>query len=356
MDESKLKWLLAAVAVLLLLVLTPLFILSLAAQDEQNRKTALAGCVPGANGEQMQVPPEYQPMIDAAAKEANFPPAVIAAQLWTESRFDPNAYQPSSGAAGIAQFVPIAWAEYGNGGDRYNPADAIAAQGRLLKDLQVRYLGDLITNDQERIELTLAAYNAGQDVVLKARGIPNIPETQNYVRQITQMAQVNYASCQSVVPIGDLGTGKWVHPLAGSTVTSLFGHRGCIQGLKCTASLQNHTGMDFSTPSGNGTVVAPADMRVTVVDTNTAEGYGVKGTSLDNPDMQFMFIHCAVGSHRISVGQTLTPGTPICTEGATGNASREHLHFTIFYKGTEVDPEPILLAKGIQLTYREGLK
>ena len=82
MDDSKGKLIAAAGALLLLVILTPLFIISLAAEDEQ-KKSALVSCGASVDGEQMVVPPEYQDAINAAAKTANLPPAIIAAQLWT---------------------------------------------------------------------------------------------------------------------------------------------------------------------------------------------------------------------------------------------------------------------------------
>lgn len=187
MDDSKGKIAVAALALLLLLILLPLFILTSAAEDEHNRTAALAGCAL-PSGETMVVPPEYEDAINSAAQTANLPPGVIAAQLFTESRFDPNAYQPSSGASGIAQFIRSTWETWGNGADPFDPLAGIDAQGRYMAQLQ-RDVAPLVTSDRSRIELALAAYNAGPAAVTAAGGIPAIPETQNYVSQIMQLAQ-----------------------------------------------------------------------------------------------------------------------------------------------------------------------
>jgi soluble lytic murein transglycosylase-like protein len=51
-----------------------------------------------------------------------------------------------------------------------------------LKQLLVRYKGD--------VSLALAAYNAGQRMVDAAKGIPNIPETRDYVKAILEMVPI----------------------------------------------------------------------------------------------------------------------------------------------------------------------
>jgi soluble lytic murein transglycosylase-like protein len=52
------------------------------------------------------------------------------------------------------------------------PAQAVDGAARLLKDLIGRF---------GRVDLALAAYNAGPGAVLRYDGIPPYPETQRYV-------------------------------------------------------------------------------------------------------------------------------------------------------------------------------
>ncbi|CAM3563927.1 hypothetical protein E4A47_10295 [Micrococcus flavus] len=353
MDDSKGKVAVAALLLLLFIMLLPLFLLTTAAQEEYDqRATSLAGCMLGADG-QVEVPEQYVPHIEKAATVANMPAAVIAAQIWTESRFNPQAVS-KSGARGIAQFMPDTWDTYGNGADPFDPIAGIDAQGRYMRDLQ-KMVAPLVTSDRSRIELALAAYNAGPAAVIAAGGMPAKPETQAYVPQIMRLAQVDFTTgCQDPggEVIGELGTGKWVNPLPNSYVTSPFGRRSCPPApAECTGSARNHSGLDLGTSSRAGTVVANADMKIIKVNKNEDAGYEVVGQSLDNPNVRFAFFHCATGSHRVTVGQTVTPGTPLCTEGMNGNASAPHLHFMVIINGTPVDPEPILLAKKVPLRY-----
>jgi len=50
----------------------------------------------------------------------------------------------------------------------------------------LKYLLDLFGGD---LNLSLAAYNAGEHSVQRSGGIPAIPETQNYVRKVTTIYQ-----------------------------------------------------------------------------------------------------------------------------------------------------------------------
>ncbi|WP_275466750.1 transglycosylase SLT domain-containing protein [Streptomyces noursei] len=131
------------------------------------------------------IPPQYLATVQSAAKtcpELSVP--MLAAQLDAESHWDPRA--DSGQAQGIAQFHPSTWAEWGRDftgdgkADVWNPADAIPAQGAYMCHLFKQVKG--VPGDPT--QLALAAYNAGPGAVLKARGIPEIPETQNYVNRI----------------------------------------------------------------------------------------------------------------------------------------------------------------------------
>ncbi len=119
------------------------------------------------------VPARYAPLIARAASHWNVSGALLAAQLYAESGFNPYA-QSGAGALGIAQFMPDTARSYGLA-DPFEPASAIDAQGRLMRDL-LRQFG--------AVPLALAAYNAGPRPVTLCGCVPPIPETVGYVARI----------------------------------------------------------------------------------------------------------------------------------------------------------------------------
>ena len=119
------------------------------------------------------VPSALAPVIGRAAMRWNVSAALLAAQLWQESRFDPRARSPA-GALGIAQFMPATARAYGLR-DPFDAAAAIEAQARLMRDLLRRF---------GAVALALAAYNAGPGRVAACGCVPPIPETVSYVNTI----------------------------------------------------------------------------------------------------------------------------------------------------------------------------
>ena len=83
--------------------------------------------------------------------------AVAQAQIWTESRYNPRAYNSGTGASGLAQFIPATWASYGRGGDPFDVDANLDAWGRYLRDLLNQFGGDYTR--------ALIAYFAGPEQV-----------------------------------------------------------------------------------------------------------------------------------------------------------------------------------------------
>lgn len=90
-----------------------------------------------------------------------------------ESGFDPAA-RSKAGAVGLTQLMPATAAELGVS-DRTDPAQSLVGGARYLRQM-IEKFGDP--------SLALAAYNAGPGNVMKAKGVPAIPETQSYVADI----------------------------------------------------------------------------------------------------------------------------------------------------------------------------
>ena len=137
------------------------------------------------------VPLEYRALIrDAASRCPAVPVKVFAAQLAQESSWDTRAVS-RAGAQGIAQFMPKVWKQYGidanDDGRRsvWDPHDAIHSAAEL-NCVNRRLVKGVSGN---RLENTLAAYNAGFAAVRKYDGIPPFPETEAYVQRILESAK-----------------------------------------------------------------------------------------------------------------------------------------------------------------------
>lgn len=120
------------------------------------------------------VPPRFHDPIAAAALRWNVPMALLAAQLYAESGFNPFAVSPA-GAQGIAQFMPGTAQGMGLD-DPFDPVAAIDAQAHMMSDLLKRFDG--------KFALALAAYNAGAGAVERYGGLPPFAETRAYVTKI----------------------------------------------------------------------------------------------------------------------------------------------------------------------------
>ncbi len=112
--------------------------------------------------------------IDAAAAWHGVPVPFVRAVIQTESQFDPRAVS-SVGAQGLMQLMPATARRFGVA-DPFDPQQNIFGGVRYL-----RWLLDKFGGDQT---LAAAGYNAGENAVLRHKGIPPYRETQGYVRKI----------------------------------------------------------------------------------------------------------------------------------------------------------------------------
>jgi len=119
------------------------------------------------------VPARFAPAINRAAQRWSVSATLLAAQIYTESGFNPFAVSPA-GAQGIAQFMPGTARGMGLA-DPFDPDQAIDAQAHLMRDL-LRQFG--------AVALALAAYNAGPAPVSTCGCVPPFPETRGYVARI----------------------------------------------------------------------------------------------------------------------------------------------------------------------------
>ena len=115
----------------------------------------------------------YAALIQGAAQAAAIDPALVHAVIFVESGYNANARSPK-GAVGLMQVMPMTASRYGVPDPAQSPEANVTAGTRHLKYLLHKYGG--------RLELVLAAYNAGETAVSRHhRRIPPYPETQRYV-------------------------------------------------------------------------------------------------------------------------------------------------------------------------------
>jgi soluble lytic murein transglycosylase-like protein len=117
---------------------------------------------------------DYRDMIDGAAREAGLHPDLVYAVAAVESSFDPRATS-EKGAQGLMQLMPETADRFGVR-DPFDPRQNVRG-GTLF----LRHLLDLFDGD---LRLALAAYNAGENVVLAMRKVPPYEETRTYVSKV----------------------------------------------------------------------------------------------------------------------------------------------------------------------------
>lgn len=121
--------------------------------------------------------PEIQSMVDKSAENHQVDPKLVHAIIQVESGYNPRAVS-RKGAEGIMQLIPSTAQRFGVR-NTFNPQQNIEGGVTYL-----RYLLDLFNGN---VPLSVAAYNAGENAVLKKGGIPAYTETENYVQRVTDI-------------------------------------------------------------------------------------------------------------------------------------------------------------------------
>ena len=114
-------------------------------------------------------------LVDSAASRNNLSPALVHAVIAAESRYDTQAVS-GKGAIGLMQLLPSTGRRFG-ASDLFSAEQNVAAGTGYLRWLMAMFGG--------KLDLVLAAYNAGEQAVINAGcRVPNYPETQAYVKKI----------------------------------------------------------------------------------------------------------------------------------------------------------------------------
>ena len=122
---------------------------------------------------------DYDSLISECSEKYQVDFALIKAIIRAESGFNPLAIS-RKGAKGLMQLMPET-AQRVNVSNIFNPRENIEGGVRYFK-----YLLSLFNND---LRLSLAAYNAGENVVAELRSIPPYRETVDYVKKVLNYYQ-----------------------------------------------------------------------------------------------------------------------------------------------------------------------
>ena len=123
---------------------------------------------------------ELRALAAQMAERYGLDPAIFTRMIEIESSFNPNARNARTGATGLGQVMSATAQDPGFGvtplRDRLDAVENLRFSAEYLSAMVRRYGGDYRKG--------LAAYNAGPGTVDRVGGIPEIPETQDYLAKV----------------------------------------------------------------------------------------------------------------------------------------------------------------------------
>ena len=143
----------------------------------------------------------FEASIDQHSRTQGVAADLVRAVIQVESAFNPTAVSVK-GAMGLMQLMPATAQELGVS-NPFDPDQNIRGGVTYLKQLLNRY--------DQKVELALAAYNAGIGNVTKYGAVPPFKETRNYVDKITKAAPS--------APVAVKAIYKWMELVEGKPVT-----------------------------------------------------------------------------------------------------------------------------------------
>lgn len=118
---------------------------------------------------------KYREIVEREAQSAGIDPELLNSVINAESAFDPLAVS-HKGALGLMQLMPATIERFGVD-DPYDPAQNIKGGAKYLSLLMGKF--------DSNLTLVLAAYNAGEGMVLRyGRKLPPLTETRSYVSKV----------------------------------------------------------------------------------------------------------------------------------------------------------------------------
>ncbi|QXZ11472.1 lytic transglycosylase domain-containing protein [Comamonas sp. Y33R10-2] len=147
-----------------------------------------------------EVSPRYKsvrPHLQKAAERTGVEYDLLKAVIAVESGFDSAAVSPK-GAVGLMQLMPATAERFGVAASKKRSMQEQLADPAVNIPAGARYLSYLMGLFPGRLDLVLAAYNAGEGAVQKfGKAIPPYKETMNYVKAVTGI----YEQLQAAKPL-----------------------------------------------------------------------------------------------------------------------------------------------------------
>lgn len=156
-----------------------------------------------------EVSPRYKsvrPHLQKAAERTGVEYELLKAVIAVESGFDAGAVSPK-GAVGLMQLMPATAERFGVAASKSRSMQQQLADPAVNIPAGARYLSYLMSLFPDRLDLVLAAYNAGEGAVQKfGKAIPPYKETMNYVKAVTGI----YEQLLAAKPLGGRSSGAAV--------------------------------------------------------------------------------------------------------------------------------------------------
>jgi soluble lytic murein transglycosylase-like protein len=165
----------------------------------------------------IEMPEHLQVLVDSISKTHGVDPQLVSAVMKVESNYNPWA-RSSKGALGLMQLIPATGARFGVR-DFFDPAQNIEGGVRYLKFLSDKF-------GAHNLDLQLAAYNAGENLVERLGRVPQIRETVDYVRKIKKIYKLENGPKMGSVPVDGETAAAPAPPKPPSIIYSSVGDRG----------------------------------------------------------------------------------------------------------------------------------
>jgi len=157
---------------------------------------APAGAVPDGGAKKAMAPADIQSLrelvdheVDGMAARYGIDPLLVHSVIRVESNYNPVAVS-RKGAEGLMQLIPSTARRFGVS-NSFDVHENIEAGVKYLK-----YLLDMFGDTR----LAVAAYNAGENAVLRYRDVPPYPETVDYVYRVGKAHNAARQNAPAVQP------------------------------------------------------------------------------------------------------------------------------------------------------------